>query len=392
VNFSLGDLTQALTLGEGSGDHKVRLRKQLASFLGLADAILTPSGRAGLYAILKAIDQPKVLVPAYTCNAVVEAATLAGKQVIFIDSSDDFNMPSEAIGDLASQDTVVLATHQFGFPCDVERMVALAHDRGALVVEDAAASLGSRIGGRLTGTFADAAFFSFDISKLITVPLKGGAIVARDSRLLDRIRKAHAAETEPMPGWVKARLLTAGAALIGIQGPTRYRLFHRLKFGSAKFTDESPTLNLTRTMFYRYEFANWQAAIASRQMDRIEELCARRRAIYAAYRRGLSECRGFSIPPPDLRGEWAPIRFPITVSHDKVGFYREAARRGVDFAFSFTFIAAPREFGHAHALADSVLDLPFFDGLRASELEKTIETLVAVDRTRMNRNARLAEC
>ena len=54
------------------------------------------------------------------------------------------------------EDTVLVLTHQFGLPCQFEPLLKLARQVGAFVVEDAAASLGSRSKGRLTGTLGDA--------------------------------------------------------------------------------------------------------------------------------------------------------------------------------------------------------------------------------------------
>jgi dTDP-4-amino-4,6-dideoxygalactose transaminase len=382
-NFGFEDLARAAAVS-GDGDvHRSRLRGLLGEYLGVDEVLLTPSGRAGLYAILKALDRPRVVVPAYTCNAVVEAAMLAGKTVAYADAEPDgFNTPADAYRELAGPDAVVIATHQFGIPCDIERTVEVCRSRGALVVEDAAPSLGTRVAGRLTGTFGDAAFFSFDTSKLIHVPLKGGAVVARDPALRERIRRAHLAAVEPMPPSAKARVLGSAAMLVGIQGPRRYRAFHRLNFDlRGTFTAESPELHLQRSAYYRYDMAEWQAAVGTKQLEQIDRLVETRRRVYAEYRRLLAPCRSFDLPPADERGEWAPIRFPIRVRGDKLAFYREAVRRGVDFAFSFTFIAAPPAMRHAHALASSVLDLPFYERLTPREIASTAAVLLEMDRS-----------
>ena len=381
ANFSLADLAAAALVTEGRGEHKARLSAQLRAYLGVGNVLLTPSGRCGLYAILKALDRPRVIVPAYTCNAVIEAAMLAGKTVEYAEvEPDGFNVAIGSLAALLGPDAVFIATHQFGIPCAIEEIAALCRERGALCVEDAAASLGTRVGGRLTGTFGDAAFFSFDISKLVTVPLKGGAVIARDHALFTRIEAAYRAEIEPMPSRVKARLLAMATALVLLQKPRRYALFHALRFQrTGTFTAERPELEIERTLWYRYDLADWQAFIASRQMGRIEQLVDKRRVLYAEYERRLRGKVAFKTPPPDTNQEWAPIRFPIRVHGDKLAFYRGATKRGVDFAFSFTFIAAPTRFEAAHALARSVLDLPFFYDLSREELDVTVAALSALD-------------
>jgi dTDP-4-amino-4,6-dideoxygalactose transaminase len=383
ANFSLGDLAAASVVREAGGEHKARFSSQLCSYLGARDVLLTPSGRCGLYAILKAVDRPRVIVPAYTCNAVIEAAMLAGKSVDYAEvEADGFNVDVNALGPLLGRDAVFVATHQFGIPCDIDRIVTMCRDTGALVVEDAAASLGTRVGGRLTGTFGDAAFFSFDISKLVTVPLKGGAVIARDEELFTRICATYAAEIVPMPAREKARLLAMATALVALQGERRYQAFHAWQFErTGRFTAESAELHLDRTSWYRYDFTNWQAFIAARQMDRIDEIVERRRFLYAEYERRLRESRAFETPPRDTDQEWAPIRFPVRVRGDKLALYGAATKRGIDFAFSFTFIAAPARFEAAHALANAVLDLPFFYDLTEEELDRTVKVLHQVGRS-----------
>ena len=385
ANFSLNDLADAALVREGGReDHKASFAEQLRSYLGVADVLLTPSGRGGLYAILKAVDRPRVVIPAYTCNAVTEAATLAGKTVDYAEvERDGFNVDPTTLASRLGPDSIFIATHQFGIPCDIERVLRICRDRGALVVEDAAASLGTRVGGELTGTFGDAAFFSFDTTKLITVPLKGGAVVARDKELFARIRRAYEAEIEPMPARVKARTLALSTALVLLQEPARYRLFHRLQFERrGRFTAEAPLGAVKRTQWYQYDFTSWQALVAMRQMERIEQIIQRRRARYAEYGERLRGTSTFRTPPLDTRQEWAPIRFPIRVDGDKLAFYRDATKRGVDFAFSFTFIEAPPQFEAAHALARSVLDLPFYFDLTHAELDAVVETLRALDNER----------
>ena len=374
VNYGWRDLAAAFCARE-----KPQLRETLAKLFAVEDVLLTPSGRAGLYFILRAVPHPRVVIPAYTCNAVVEAARIAGKQIVFLDAApDSFNSSTDGLAALLDRDTIFIATHQFGIPCDIEAMAQLCRERGALLVEDCAASLGTRVDGRLTGTFGDAAFFSFDSTKLINVPLKAGFVLARAPELLARIRAACEAEIEPMPIAHQCRLLALGAAYLLLKNPWLYRLYHTLAL-RRRCTAESPTLNLTRTAFYRYDVTPWQAHIATTQLARLDKLIARRRSLHAAFLHALQGCRHLTLPPADSRGEWACIRFPILVAGDKLAWYRAANARGVDFAFSFTHLASPPEFPRAHAIARAVLDLPYYDALSDAELQHTAATLRALD-------------
>jgi dTDP-4-amino-4,6-dideoxygalactose transaminase len=306
---------------------------------------------------------------------------LAGKHVRYAEvSEDDFNMIPAALEGVVTADTAVLATHQFGIPCDVQRILEICRCHGAFVIEDVAAALGTRINGQLAGTFGDAAFFSFDCTKLIQVPLKGGAVLVRDPELFQKIQEVYRAEIQPMPLTIKARWLAMAAAMLVIECHMAYRLFYKFRFRRQdKFTAETADLKLQRSDFYRYDMANWQAYVASRQMERIEEIIQRLMARYARYGHLLAGCRAFALPPPNEGKQWACIRFPIRVHSDKLAFYRQCAQRGVDFAFSFTYITTPSVFTSAHRLANSVLDLPYYSKLRDEELQTVVDVLKSVE-------------
>ncbi len=377
VNYGWRDLLAALC-GSNARD-KTQLRQTLAKLFAVEDVLLTPSGRGGLFFILTAVPHSRVVVPAYTCKAVVEAARLAGKTVLFLDPApDSFNCDTAGLAELLDADTVFIATHQFGIPCDIEAIARICCEREALLVEDCAASLGTRSGGRLTGTFGDAAFFSFDSTKLVNVPLKAGFVLARSPELLARIRASSEGAIEPMPFLQQCRLLALGAAYLLLDHPWLYRLYHTLTL-RRRCTADSPDLDLTRTAFYRYDVTPWQAHIAAAQIARLDAIIARRRTLHATFRRTLAGCRHLTLPPPDEHGEWACIRFPILVAGDKLAWYRAANARGVDFAFSFTYLASPPEYTRAHTIARAVLDLPYYDKLTDAELQHTVATIRVLD-------------
>ena len=383
VNYRLPELVRACFLGDRGDRRREELSLRLGEMLNNPQVLLTASGRGALYVLLSCLPHRRVLVPAYTCKAVVEAARLAGKELLFQESEENgFNMAPDSIEASLDSETILLATHQFGFPCDIHRMIEAAKAQGAFVIEDAAASLGTRIRGRLTGTFGDAAFFSFDSTKLVNVPLKAGFLVVRDSDLFARCREFVADRCHPMPLRRKLKYLLLGAILVALEQPALYRAFHNLKFRwRGRFTDDSADLELRLGPFYVDQMAEWQAALAFPQIDRLDALIANRRRLYAEYLRCLGDATSFALPTVDAHNEWAPIRLPIRVHRDKLDFYRHACRRGIDFAFSFTFIASPSDFIRSHHLAASVLDLPFYDRLTNDELQKVVTVLRDVDRS-----------
>ena len=384
VNYGLGDLLAAAFVSEGRSRRREALTAKIAGLFGVADdqVILTPSGRGALFILFSCLPQRRAVVPAYTCKAVVEAAILAGKELDFVEvEADGFNLdPGDMAGKL-NPDSLILLTHQFGLPCAVENLLAQAEEAGAVVIEDAAAAMGSRLKGRLVGTFGRAAAFSFDSTKLLHTPLKGGFILASDRELGERCRRFADACLKPMPWHRKWRLLALGLALTLLAENRLYRLFHKLKFEwPGRYTDESLSPPPRLGPFYTDQLAEWQAAILQPQMETMENIIVRRREIYAQLLDRLAPARSFQLPPPDKDQEWAPIRFPLRLKSDKLAFYRRGVRRGLDFAFSFTFLGCPERFEKAQALARAILNPPFYHRLSNSELDQVVEILLALDR------------
>ena len=379
VSYRVPDLVRALFARERGGrDYRAELSRELSAYLGEKNVLLTPSGRGGLYFLLRSLPQPQTIVPAYTCTAVVEAALLAGKEVIFVETeSGGLNADAREIARVLRPDAVLIATHQFGIPCEIETLAQLCRERGTFMIEDCAAALGTRIGDRFVGTFGDAAFYSFDSTKLINVPLKAGFLTVKDDDLFRRVCSTFEREIADMHTTHKLRLLALGGAYLLLEHPTLYGLYHRFALRK-RFTAERSTTSSTPTEFYRFRMTQWQASVALPQVRRIEALITRRRELYGAFREAFRSAHGIEIPPEDTRRAWACIRFPILVRGDKLAFYRAANARGVDFAFSFTFIASPSDFARSHRIAGSVLDVPFYEKLTEREFERVVKVVSTI--------------
>lgn len=382
VNYSFRDLFVAIRTKGTQQVWRKRLTSRLAEIVGYDKLLLTASGRGALYLLLRALPQSKVLVPAYTCKAVVEAALLAKKTLLFADCEErSFNMDPELARQKMGPDVIVIATHQFGIPCRIEHTMELARNAGAYVIEDVAAALGTRINGHLAGTFGDAAIFSFDSTKLINVPLKAGFIAIRSQKIFEDCARIHRDETAEMPLVYKWKCLMLGAILVALANHCLYRVFHTLVFKlRGRFTEDSPEMAAVLGPFYLYRMAEWQAYIALRQLEQLDSLIADRREKYASYLQGLAPATSFILPPTDRLNTWACIRFPILVPGGKLNFYNKGCKAGIDFAFSFTYIAAPAEFERAHRIANQILDLPYYYYLSKKEQNRVIQVLKTIDK------------
>lgn len=313
-----------------------------------------------------------MVIPAYTCDAVVEAVQLAGKEIVYHTTSlIDFNMNS--VEDLPlDSDTIVIATHQYGFPCSIEAIVADCKARGAIVIEDCAASLGTECNGRKTGLFGDYAFFSFDASKMLSVPSKGGMIIGKD---LEGVKAFIKNDLKLKSSSVKYKLkhIIRGLIYCVLKGKLAYRVFHYLTLQSRGRMQlvHSMSTSITQSDFYTYDFSEWQAAILLCQVKNLDKYIARRKWIYSYY---IAHIKNDAVLLAGTSIDAACIRFPVQVK-DKQEFYDFCVQRGVDFNFSFSHISSPECFKLEHDISDRILNIPFYYDLSREEIDHVVKTI-----------------
>lgn len=373
VNYTWKRLVGSLFVREKSVYCK-RLKRLLAQYFGVADVVLTSSGRNSLFLLLSYLHHKKVIVPSYTCKAVTEAALMAGKQVVYVEVSlEDFNILPEKLVHLVDDDSIVIATHQYGNPCRIEEICDICRKAGALVIEDCAASLGTVYNGKLTGLFGNYAFFSFDSTKLVTVPSKGGFIIAADAAELHAIEQ-HVIECR-IPG-IRFRLkhTVIGMIYLVLRNKIIYRIFHYVTMqrkGKAQL-DDKHALNLVPDDYYRYRMAAWQAYMAIPQIEILPELIERRKMMYHYYDEHIRNTR--VLRKPVVCSEACCIKYAILVK-DKKRFYDACLEKGVDMAFSFSYTVCPRSCEHASDIAAEVLNIPFYWGLREKDMERVVSII-----------------
>ena len=206
----LGEILPALLQvaagrGDASPDAVPAFEQAFADWLGTRHAIFVPSARTGLYLILEAAQRlgrlprdlspggprPGVLVPSWTHASVPTVVRSAGWEPRFLDCDPSAQNSTPAHADAANAwDGAVAAivTHLYGCPTDSQEWVDRARARGMLVVEDCAQALGARLRGRKVGTFGDAAYFSFALTKNFTT-LGGGMVATSDDALAAAMRE-----------------------------------------------------------------------------------------------------------------------------------------------------------------------------------------------------------
>ncbi|MDD5021374.1 MAG: aminotransferase class I/II-fold pyridoxal phosphate-dependent enzyme [Endomicrobiaceae bacterium] len=157
-----------------------------------------PSSRWGLFFLLKALNLQKgdeVIIPAYTYFAVPSAVIRAGCVPVFVDIEENaINMDTTKIESCITKKTkVIIATHLCGFPCDLIKIKEISEKYNLMIIEDCAQAFGSKFNNDFVGKFAKASYYSFSITKNLTM-LRGGIVATDDELIADKIQQ----ETDKM--------------------------------------------------------------------------------------------------------------------------------------------------------------------------------------------------
>ncbi|MBT2485380.1 MULTISPECIES: LegC family aminotransferase [unclassified Microbacterium] len=233
----------------------------IAEFVGAGYAIAVSNGTSALQVALElagVVAGDDVIVPALSFVATANAVSHAGAQPYFVDSDEEtLGLSVEAVGAVlraakpSANGLINAATgrrigaivpmHTLGHPMRIAELVELADSFGIPVVEDAAESLGSRVGSRHTGTFGILGILSFNGNKILTTG--GGGIILTDDEQLAR----------------RARHLTTTA-----------KLAHRWEFEH----DE---------VAYNFRMPNLNAALGVAQLERLPEFLTAKRRLATRY-------------------------------------------------------------------------------------------------------------
>ncbi len=175
--------TKFLTEGQTTKEFE----ENVASYLGVKHAIAVTSCTTGLHAVFEGLDVKgqDVLVSDYTYPATAEAVILAGGNPVLTDVDiDSMNMTSGILEDGYSENmTVFCPVSWAGVPLE-DDIYKKSKELNLKCLEDAACSLGAKIGNDFVGNIADFSCFSFHPRKVITTG-EGGMITTNDDQIAE---------------------------------------------------------------------------------------------------------------------------------------------------------------------------------------------------------------
>lgn len=251
-----------------TGPAVTRFEDDLAAVTG-NPAVAVTSGTAALhvaYAAAGVGPGQDVVVTPLTFVATASAAALHRANVIFADVSEDTGNldPDAARAALTPDTTVVAAVDYAGHPIDAGLLRAIAHDSGALLLEDAAHSVGGTWHDRPVGDLADVTTLSFFPTKNLTTG-EGGAVVSPHSRVIERARSFR------NHGLVRDR-------------------------DRQRFPDEGPWHQEVHAFGLNYRLPDLLAALGSSQLTRLTAFTRRRAEIHARYDAAFADVAELRTP------------------------------------------------------------------------------------------------
>ena len=241
---------------EGDGPRSREAAERLRRVTGAARVLLTPSGTHALELALQAIGigpGDEVGCPSFTFVSTANAVVRQGARPVFCDiEPGTLNLdPADLARRITERTRAVVPVHYAGVPCDMDAIRAALGGRPIRVVEDAAQAIGALYRGRPAGSLGDAAAFSFHETKNVACG-EGGALATSDDALAAR------------------------AEIVREKGTDR-AAFLRGEVDKYTWVDTGSS----------YLLSDLLAAVLTVQLDRLDELQARRRAAWEAYRRAL---------------------------------------------------------------------------------------------------------
>lgn len=254
-------VTDAITAGNISsfqGGYIQEFEDGFAQLHDVKHAIGVSSGTAALHLAVLALGikaGDEIIVPTHTMMATIFAPLYERAVPVPVDIEErTYNIdPALIEAKITPRTKAIMVVHLFGHPVDMDPIMELAQKYHLPVIEDAAEAHGAKYKGKLVGTIGDIGCFSMYANKIITTG-EGGMVITNNDEYAAKIRNLKA--------------LAFGA---------EHKLMHQ-------------------AVGYNYRLSNIQAAIGAGQLEKFEEIIARKRAMAAYYLEHLKDIPEIILP------------------------------------------------------------------------------------------------
>jgi len=336
-----------------------RFERELASWLGVDDAVAVSSGTTALHLGVRALEWgsgDEVLTSPFSFVASANCLLYEGAKPVFCDVDPiTLNLdPVAAEAALGERTKGILPIHIFGYPAAMPELEALASRHGLGILEDACEAIGAVDSeGRTVGSRGNLATFAFYANKQMTTG-EGGMIVPADPATAARLRSERNQGRAADMGW--------------------------LDHGGLGFN---------------YRLSDLAAALGVAQAERLDSLLERRSAVASLYAQRLAAVDAVEVPIA-VRGEerrsWFVYVVRLADDVDRDATIARLAERGIAskaYLPCIHLFPQLRELGYgegqfpvAEAASAHSLALPFFPAMSEGQVDRVCQELAAAIRSR----------
>lgn len=243
---------------ENANTYHERFEQAFARYHNTQHAVALPSCTSAIHLALLALGigpGDEVIVPDITWIASAAPVSYVGATPVFADIERDSWCLSAAALDtvITSHTKAIIPVDLYGSMPDYDAIHAIAGRHGIPIIEDAAEAIGSRYKDKPAGTLGHIGVFSFHGSKTLTTG-EGGMLITDDGQIAEKVlfQRDHGR-------------------------PPDDRMFYNTQIAQ------------------KYKMSSMQAALGLAQLERLEQLVARKREIFGWYKDELREVKGITL-------------------------------------------------------------------------------------------------
>lgn len=331
------------------GSKSVEFEEMIKDYLGVEETYLFANGHVAMEVALNSLYlEGEVITTPFTHVSTTHAIVRNGLKPIFVDIEEDtFCIDPKKVEEVITEKTVaIVATHVYGFLCDVESLQKIADKYNLYLIFDAAHAFGVELNGIGSGNFGDISMFSTHATKVFHT-IEGG-IITYKSTLEDKL---------------------SGMKEI-------------VNFG---FRGQEDAVHVgTNARMNEFE-----AAMGICNLRHIDDEIKKRKKVAECYYKRLSNIEGVSIPKPQKGLKWNYAYFPVIfdpniMSRDKV---KDELEKNNIYARKYFYPLTTKvsvyfnEYGDqkfpvAEKIADRVLTLPLYSDMTEMEVNKVCDIIL----------------
>ncbi|BDY13177.1 aminotransferase class V-fold PLP-dependent enzyme [Hydrogenimonas cancrithermarum] len=178
-----------------------RFEQSVRDFTGVGHAVALSSGTAAIHLALRIAGigpGDRVGASTFTFIGSVAPILYQNAEPVFIDSDESWNLDPNLLEEAIEKEGLkaLVLTHLYGQSAKIDEIAEVCREKGVVLIEDAAESLGATFDGKYTGTFGEFGIYSFNGNKIITTS-GGGMLVSRNGEAIARARKLSTQAREP---------------------------------------------------------------------------------------------------------------------------------------------------------------------------------------------------